>query len=117
MNKLIFLLSFSILFQSCFSYKKVDYNEITSVKKQKIHLLKLGSYSFIEGRLVSKNENTMILENNGQLQTILRKEIISLGARKISFLKSVRLLTGVLFVAATAIAFASFFQRESYDGE
>jgi len=104
MKNFIFLLSFSILFQSCFSYKKVDYNQITSVKKQKVQLLKLGSYSFIEGRLVSKNENIMILENNGQLQTIPREEIIALGVRKFSILKSGGLFTGVLLVAALVVA-------------
>ena len=107
MKNFIFLLSFAILFQSCFSYKKVDYNEITSVKKQKVQLLKLGSYSFIEGRLVSKNENIMILENNGQLQTIPREEIIALGVRKFSILKSGGLFTGVLLVAAIALVVAA----------
>ena len=35
MKKLSLLLLLSILFQSCFSYKTVDYNNIAIVKKNK----------------------------------------------------------------------------------
>ena len=67
MKKLIFLLLFSILFQSCFSYKSVDYNSIESEKNQKFKVAKLDKTK-IKGQLVSINEKTMILENNKGLQ-------------------------------------------------
>ena len=41
MKELIFLLSFSILFQSCFSYKSIDINTIAIEKKQKFELEKV----------------------------------------------------------------------------
>ena len=41
MKNLTLLLSISILFQSCFSYKTVDYNNIIIVKKQKVELEKI----------------------------------------------------------------------------
>ena len=58
MKKFIFL--FSILFQSCFSYKTVDFNNIAIEKKQNFELEKLDS-SKLTGRLVSKNEKIIVL--------------------------------------------------------
>ena len=62
MKKLsLLLLLLSILFQSCYSYKTVDYNNIAIEKKQKVEVLMLNKTSF-KGQLVSKNDKTMILE-------------------------------------------------------
>ena len=88
MKKFIFLLSFSILFQSCFSYKTVDYNNIVIGEKQKFEILGVGGTN-IKGRLVSKNDQLMILENNGQLQEISADEIDEVKVRKFSILKTV----------------------------
>ena len=88
MKIFIFLLSFSILFQSCFSYKTVDYNNIVIGKKQKFEILGVGGTN-IKGRLVSKNDQLMILENNGQLQEISVDEIDEVKVRKFSILKTV----------------------------
>ena len=91
MKKFIFLLSFSILFQSCFSYKTVDYNNIAIEKKQKFEVSGVGGKN-IKGRLVSKNEQLIILENNGQLQEMPVSEIYEVKVRKFSILKSTGLL-------------------------
>ena len=101
MKKFIFLLSFSILFQSCFSYKTVDYNNIVIGKKQKFEVSGLGGKN-IKGRLVSKNDQLMILENNGQLQEISVDEIDEVKVRKFSILKTVGrtyLWIGIGFIA------------------
>ena len=87
MKKLIFLLSISILFQSCFSYKSVNYNDIAIGKKPKVEVKGVGGTN-IKGRLVSKNEQTLILESNGALQKIPVSEIYEVNVRKFSFLKS-----------------------------
>ena len=102
MKNFIFLLSFSILFQSCFSYKTVDYNNIAIEKKQKFEVLRVGGTN-IKGRLVSKNDQLMILENNGQLQEMPVSEIYEVKVRKFSILKSGALLTSVLLVTAVAL--------------
>ena len=91
MKKFIFLLSFSILFQSCFSYKTVDYNNIAIEKKQKFEVSGVGGKN-IKGRLVSKNDQLIILENNGQLQEMSVSEIHEVKVRKFSILKSTGLL-------------------------
>ena len=107
MKNFIFLFSFSILFQSCFSYKTVDYNNIAIEKKQKFEVLGLGGKN-IKGRLVSKNEQLMILENNEQLQEMPVSEIYEVKVRKFSIVKSAGLLgatyaTVVVVIAAVLI--------------
>ena len=102
MKKLFFLLLFMILFQSCFSYTTVDYNNIEIEKKQKFEIDKLDK-TIIKGRLVSKNEKTMILENNGERLTILSEEIHEVKVRKFSYLKSLRLYGIVGGIAAGII--------------
>ena len=71
---LLLLLLLSILFQSCFSYKTVDYNNIEIDKKQKIEVLMLNKTS-AKGQLVSKNEKTIILETKDGQGTIPLEEI------------------------------------------
>ena len=99
MKNLVFLLSFSILFQSCFSYKTVDYNSIPIEKKQKVEVEGVaGTYN--KGTLVSKDETTMVLEHKGGTQTILAKDIYEVKVRTFSNLKTagliivLRLITG-----------------------
>jgi len=89
MKNLTFLLLVSILFQSCFSYKSVDYPSITADKKQKIEVEMLDRTNF-KGQLVSKDETTMVLENNKSTQTIQKDEIYDLKVRKFSILKTVK---------------------------
>ena len=109
MKKLILLLLFSFLFQSCFSYKSVNFNDIKNEKKQKYEVLKLDKTN-IKGRLVSIDENVMILENRNGNQTINENEIYDVKVRKFSILK---LATGIVgtygaFVVIGVLALLSF---------
>ena len=99
MKKIIFLLSISILFQSCFSYKSVNYNDIAIEKKPKVEVKGVGGTNS-KGRLVSGNEQTLILESNGVLQKIPVSEIYEVNIRKFSFLKSSGVILGTLLVLA-----------------
>ena len=101
MKKLSLLFLLSILFQSCFSYKSVDFKSISIEKKQKFEVKGVGG-KYIKGRLVSKNEQTLILESNGALQKIPVSEIYEVSVRKFSFLQSSGLIAGTLLVAACA---------------
>ena len=92
MKKLLLLLLFTFLFQSCFSYKSVNFNDIKNEKKQKFEVLKLDKTN-IKGRLVSIDENVMILENRNGNQTINENEIYDVKVRKFSILK---LATGIV---------------------
>ena len=103
MKNLFVLLSFLILFQSCFSYKSVNYDTISSDdKKQKIQVEMLDRTKF-SGQLVSKDDKTMTLENNGSTQTILKKDIYEVKVVKFSILKTLgNTAKGGAWIAAAA---------------
>ena len=100
------LLLFLILFQSCFSYKTVDFNSIPIKKKQKVEVKGVGG-TYIKGTLVSKNEQILTLNNNSQLQKIPVSEIYEVKVRKFSLLKSSGVLASSILVV-TAVLFAVF---------
>ena len=109
MKKLLILILFSFLFQSCFSYKSVDFNDIKNEKKQKFEVFKIDKTN-IKGRLVSIDENVMILENRKGSQTINENEIYDVKVRKFSIIK---LATGIVgtygaFIVIGVFALASF---------
>jgi hypothetical protein len=106
MKKRSLLLSFLILFQSCFSYKTVNYNSIPIEKKQKVEVKGIGGIN-IKGTLVSKNEQTLTIDTNGQLQKIPVGEIYEVKVKKFSLLKSSGLLVSTIIVA-TGVIFAIF---------
>ena len=102
MKKSSLLLSFLILFQSCFSYKTVDYNRIPIEKKQKVEVKGIGGIN-VKGTLVSKNEQTLTVDTNGQLQEISVDEINEVKVRNFSIWKTaggtyLSLLIGVLAI-------------------
>ena len=103
MKNLFILLSFLILFQSCFSYKSVSYDTISiDNKKQKIQVEMLDRTKF-SGQLVSKDDITMTLENNGSIQTILKKDIYEVKVVKFSILKTLgNVAKGGAWIAAAA---------------
>ena len=103
MKNLFILLSFLILFQSCFSYKSVSYDTISiDNKKQKIQVEMLDRTKF-NGQLVSKDDKTMTLENNGSTQTILVKDIYEVKVVKFSILKTFgNVAKGGAWIAAAA---------------
>jgi len=107
MKNIIFLILFSFLFQSCFSYKSLDFNNIKSEKNQKFEVAKIDRTN-VKGRLVSIDENRMILENNGKNQTILKDEIYDVKVRKFSILKTITGLgSSYVFIGIGALALLS----------
>ena len=99
MKKLPLLLLFLILFQSCYSYKTVNYNSIPIEKKQKYKVKGVGGIK-IEGTLFSKNEQILTLDKNGQLQKIPVSEIYEVKVRKFSILKSSGVLASSVILTA-----------------
>ncbi|EAR13744.1 hypothetical protein PI23P_04582 [Polaribacter irgensii 23-P] len=94
MKKLLFLLSFSILFQSCYSYKSIDYSTIEIDKKLQLEVLRLNKTS-MKGRLVSKNEKTIILQTKNGQGTIPMEEVYNIKVREFSLLKTGGLIVGI----------------------
>jgi hypothetical protein len=121
MKKLLFILSISFLFQSCFSYKTVSYNSIKMetietkerdlmnslassilpiLSKREFKIKKLDGTN-IQGKLVSKNGDIMSLKEYGRIQTITKKDINTIKVRKFSPIKS-----SILFIPLIAIGLA-----------
>ena len=88
MKNLTLLLSISILFQSCLSYKTVDYNNIAANNKKQMIEIQTVDRKNVKGVLIFKDENSMTLENNGATQTIPKEEIYDLKVKKFSALKT-----------------------------
>ena len=62
----------------------------------------------MKGRLVSIDENRMILENKGKNQTILKDEIYDIKVRKFSILKTISGLgSSYIFIGIGALALLS----------
>jgi small nuclear ribonucleoprotein (snRNP)-like protein len=99
---IVILLSFLILFQSCFSYRTVNYSEISNDKKQKVEVEMLDRTKF-SGQLVSTDDKSMTLDNNGIEQKVLKKDIYEIKIKKFSILKTLgKIAKGGAWVAASA---------------
>tara|TARA_B110000116_G_scaffold6711_1_gene5835 strand:+ start:414 stop:749 length:336 start_codon:yes stop_codon:yes gene_type:complete len=103
MKKLLFLLSFSILFQSCYSYKSIDYSNIEINKKQKLEVLMLNKTS-MKGQLVSKNEKTIILQTKDGQGAIPMEEVYNVKVREFSLLKTAGLTVLIPIAAYVGLA-------------
>ena len=87
MKKIIYIFAFSILFQSCFSYKAVEYNNIDTEKKQTLRIQK-DDRTKIKGKLVSKYDNKIIISKSGENQTVLQENIEEIRVKKFSIIRT-----------------------------
>ena len=102
MKKLLFLLSFSILFQSCYSYKSIDYSTIEIDKNQILEVLRLNKTS-VKGRLVSKNEKTIILQTKYGQGEIPMEEVYNVKVKEFSLLKTAGFIALIPIAAYTLL--------------
>ena len=121
MKKTLLILSILFLFQSCFSYKTVTYDRITIeaietknrdlmnslasstlpiLSKREFKIKKIDGTN-VQGKLVSKNGETISLKEYGKIQTITKKDIDTIKVRKFSTIKS-----SILFIPLIAIGLA-----------
>lgn len=101
-KSVVFTLSFLILFQSCFSYRTVNYSEVSNDKKQKVEVEMLDRTKF-SGQLVSTDDRTITLINDGIEQKVLKKDIYEIKIKKFSVLKTLgNIARGGAWVAASA---------------
>ena len=105
MNKLIFLLIFSIVFHSCASYDTISYHNLTYQTLSKIEVKKHNK-TRIKGRLISVNEAAVIVEKNGLTQTILKDEIYDVKVRFFSPLKTA--IIGLTILIGTILILPPF---------
>ena len=121
MKKILHTLLISFLFQSCFSYKIVTYNSITVeaietknrdlmnslasstlpiLSKREFKIKKIDGAN-VQGKLVSRNAETISLKEYGKIQTIAKEDINTIRVRKFSTIKS-----SILFIPLIAIGLA-----------
>ena len=87
MKKIIYIFAFSILFQSCFSYKTIEYSNIDTEKKQTLRIKK-DDRTKINGKLVSKDDNKIIISKSGENQTVLQENIVEIRIKKFSIIRT-----------------------------
>ena len=102
MKNIVILLSFLILFQSCFSYRTANYDDLLNDKKQKVRVEMIDRTKF-SGQLVSTDDKIMTLDNNGIKQEVLKQDIYEIKIKKFSILKTLgNIAKGGAWVAASA---------------
>ena len=75
------------MFQSCFSYKTVEYNNIDTEKKQTLRIQK-DDRTKIKGKLVSKDDNKIIISKSGENQTVIQENIEEIRVKKFSIIRT-----------------------------
>lgn len=107
MKNTIFLLSISILFQSCYSYHAIDYNKKVIETNQKIKVIKLDATN-IKGQLSSKNKKVIFIvpNKNRELLAIPSSEIKTIKIRKFSLLKTIGIIASSALTVLTVLAIA-----------
>ena len=93
MKKLIILLFIAVVFQGCFSYKTVNYSQISNDKKQKIIVETIYKEN-IKGKLISIDEKQITLKKSGELKMINKEDIRFLSVRKFSVSKTAEVVVG-----------------------
>ena len=106
MKKIIYLFALSILFQSCFSYKTIEYDNINSEKKQTFRIEK-DDRTKIKGKLVSKDEKKIIIKKSGKTQTVLKENIEEIRVKKFSIIRTAAGAAGT-YAAALVIGAVVF---------
>lgn len=85
------LISFSLLFQSCSSYKSIDYDSAMAEKYQKIRVVMIDGTKY-NGTLVKKDEQNLYISTwDGKTLKIPQKGIYEVKIKQFSYSK-----TGVL---------------------
>jgi uncharacterized GH25 family protein len=82
MKKLLLLLLFSFLFQSCLSYKSVNFDDIKNGKDVKIDVI------------LNKGVEGMRYIKNGELKSVSKEEIRNISVRKFSISKTAEVVIG-----------------------
>ncbi|MDG1014377.1 MAG: hypothetical protein P8O09_04105 [Flavobacteriaceae bacterium] len=108
MKKITYLLTLSIIFQSCMSTKFVDYNDDVFEDQQKLRITLVDRTS-VKGQLVSKNETEIVLANDGGTKTIPREQISNIKIKQFSVGKTFGFAGGTLAVAGSILIIALLF--------
>jgi len=110
MKKITIFLSMCLLLNSCFTYKKVDLNEVGFNEKDIFKITKVDK-NVKKGRLHSLNDSLIVLQRKaGELHIISMTDIQEIQKRKFSLGKTIALPVGITaaFVAVVISAFSNW---------
>jgi len=89
------------LSQSCMSYDTISYQNLPYQGSKIIKVKKVDETS-IKGQLISADETSVVLQNNGLIQTILENEISNIKVRSFSeqkaYIISAATLIGIILI-------------------
>lgn len=85
------------MFQSCFTYRDITYNNLKNGEKVTIKIEKQDGTK-IKGQIISINDEVIILKSKGNLKSISLDEIFGVQKRNFSFLKTGSVFTGILLL-------------------
>jgi hypothetical protein len=90
------LISFSLLSQSCSSYKSIDYDSALADKYQKIRIVMIDGTKY-NGTLVKKDEQNLYISTwDGTTFKIPQKGVYEVKIQKPSYLKTGGLISVIL---------------------
>ena len=95
--KKIYFFNFLILFQSCFTYRDITYNNLKNGEKVIIKIEKQDRTK-IKGQIISINDEVIILKSKGNLKSISLDEIFGVQKRNFSLFKTGSVFTGILLL-------------------
>ena len=93
MKKIAFFFLLCLLFDSCFSYKKIDLDRVVFNKKDLLKITTLNN-DMEKGRFHSGNDSLVtFISRNGKLRPLSLREIKEVKKRKFSLVKTIVLPT------------------------
>lgn len=104
MKKIIAIISISLLFQSCFSYKAVE-NNSSEYQVGKFYKIKQKE-EYEKVKIISTNDSVLVVTHNFEEKEVDIKTITKVKKRKFSYFKTL-ILPPVTFIAIIAIAASS----------
>lgn len=102
MKKVIVFFVFVILFQSCYSYKKVE-NNLTQYEVGKYYKIKQGKKSD-KVKIISKTDSTLVVNHKLKEKEISINSISNAEKRKFSIVKTVLLPVIIVVVTVALVA-------------
>ena len=108
------LIFFSFLFQSCSSYKSIDYDSAMADKYQKIRVVMIDGTKY-NGTLVKKDEQNLYISTwDGTIFKIPQEGIYEVKIQKLSYLKTGGLISLPIIAMSLTIS-ACIFLYEAFD--
>jgi hypothetical protein len=104
MKRVAFLLSIIILFQSCYSYKKVDFNNYDFKKSEKVKI-DLNNSKKIKGKVIDRNDSEIQLKSRRKTIKVPFSSIKKIRIRKFSILKTAGTVLGLTVIIYTIFTF------------